>query len=193
MMEDPSAGIQSYLQTHAFKGIGPETARKLAVPETYNIFEDLSRPAEEISDAYGINAATATLFEMAWAKTSKTRDIQIMLRQLGLGNAVVKQIRETLGSNVIEEILSNPYQLVRKIKYFTFEDAENIVTGLNLDLSSDQRIISLNFLYLWSLASASRPKPLCLGLTDFIIKGNLYLLQASETKSTHSLESSCKL
>jgi exodeoxyribonuclease V alpha subunit len=142
MMEDPSAGIQSYLQTHAFKGVGPETAKKLAVPETYNIFEDLSRPAKEISVAYGINASTATLFEMAWAKTSKTRDIQIMLRQLGLGNAVVKQIRETLGNDVIEEILSNPYELVRKIKYFTFEDAENIVASLNLDLSSDQRIIS---------------------------------------------------
>ena len=151
MMEEPSAGIQSYLQTHAFKGIGPETARKLAVPETYNVFEDLSRPAEEISVAYGINASTATLFETAWAKTSKTRDIQIMLRQLGLGNAVVKQIRETLGNDVIEEILSNPYELVKKIKYFTFEDAENIVAGLNLDLSSDQRIISAMELCLYRI------------------------------------------
>lgn len=151
MMEAPSAGIQSYLQTLAFKGIGPETAKKLAVPETDNIFQDLSRPATEISDAYGINAAAATQFEMAWAKTSKTRDIQIMLRQFGLGNAVVKQIRETLGGDVIEEILSNPYELVRKIKYFTFEDAENIVAGLNLDLSSDQRIVSAMELCLYRI------------------------------------------
>ena len=151
MMEAPTAGIQSYLQTLAFKGIGPETARKLAIPETENIFEDLSRPGKEISDAYGINAATATLFEDAWAKSSKTRDIQIMLRQLGLGNAVVKQIRETLGNDIIDEILSNPYQLVRKITYFTFEDAENIVAGLNLDLSSDQRIISAMELCLYRI------------------------------------------
>jgi len=151
MMEEPSAGIQSYLQTHAFKGIGPETAKKLAIPETENIFEDLSRPGKEISDAYGINTATATLFEMAWAKTSKTRDIQIMLRQFGLGNAVVKQIRETLGNDVIEQIQSNPYELVKKIKYFTFEDAENIVAGLNLDLSSDQRIISAMELCLYRI------------------------------------------
>ena len=88
----PTNGIRSYLETYAFKGIGPETAKKLAVPETENIYADLSRPSEVLSSKYGINAEVAAKFEKAWAKTIETRDLQIMLRQLGLGNAVVKQI-----------------------------------------------------------------------------------------------------
>ncbi|MEE2745854.1 MAG: AAA family ATPase, partial [Pseudomonadota bacterium] len=142
MTTPPTKGIQSYLETKAFRGIGRETAKKLSIPLTNNIFEDLSLPYKEISNKHGISEAIAKTFEKAWAKTKETHALEIMLRQFGITDKTVNQIIELFGNSIIPQILLNPFELVRKVPNFNFEDAENIINSLSLDLSSDQRIIS---------------------------------------------------
>ena len=142
MREAPIEGIRSYLETYAFKGIGKETAKKLTREHGINVLSTLSGSAREISENYGIPLKTARSFEKAWKKTEDTRLLQILLRQLGLKNAACKHVVETYGNKILVWFLKDPFELVRDIPYFYFEDAQKIADMLMLDLPRDRKIIA---------------------------------------------------
>ena len=142
LQEAPVEGVRSYLETYAFKGIGKETAKKLTSEQGPNVLSDLSGSAREISENYGIPLKIARSFEKAWKTKENTRLLQILLRQLGLGNAACKHVMETYGNQILERFLKDPFELVRDIPYFHFEDAQKVVNTLMLDLPRDRKIIA---------------------------------------------------
>jgi exodeoxyribonuclease V alpha subunit len=142
LKRSPLKGVRSYLETYAFKGIGKETAKKFADPSSANIFGDLSRSPEEISSAIGIPSASAKAFKKAWIGAHGSRELHILLRDLGIGHAASNQIIKEYGNLIIHQILSDPFHMVRHVKYFSFEDAQRIVEDLKLDLPEDHKIAS---------------------------------------------------
>jgi len=138
----PKKGLQSFLSTGIFKGIGPETAKTLIKNSSDEIYKDLFLPTQELKKKFEVSENIATALEHGWRQTENTRNFEILLRELGFSNPAIKSSAEKIGNKIIEKILANPYQLVRDVSFFNFSDAEQIVKHLNLDVSNKDRIIS---------------------------------------------------
>lgn len=138
--EAPLDGIRSYLATYAFKGIGSKTADSLLSNFQGDVFMHLSQPPKAIAEQCNIPRKAAEAFCDAWAATANTRNLQILLRQLGFGNAACREAIDKYGADVIERLLEDPYALVGELRYFSFDDASNAITAIGLEQQSDQRL-----------------------------------------------------
>lgn len=140
LKEPPLLGLQSYLETPAFPGIGPETAKKLIAGASTEIFSHLSGSPQNLAKQCGISLEIAEKFSELWQKREKTRHLQILIRQLGFKNAAAREVVERFGNQIIEKLLDDPFLLVRDLRYFSFDDASRVSMLLGGDTSDTRRL-----------------------------------------------------
>ncbi len=142
----PIIGIQSFLESYYFKGIGKEIAKKLISSSDRNIFEILTLPAHQISKQISIPITIAKNLSKTWNQLSSSRALHILLRELGLNHNVSNQILKNHGNKIISYFLSDPYQLVDLIPQFSFKIANTVVKKLRLKLPEEYKIAAaMNF------------------------------------------------
>ena len=133
-------GLQSYLETPAFPGIGPETAKKLIAGASTEIFSHLSNGPQNLANKCGISLEIAEKFSALWQKREKTRFLQILVRQLGFKNSAAREVIDRFGNHIIEKLLEDPFMLVRDLKFFSFDDASRVSILLGGDTSETKKV-----------------------------------------------------
>ena len=92
----PLEGIISYIQTYPFKGIGKEIAKVIAQSDLSELFLKNKLDINYLMISCGLSEFKATNFVKVWNKSTDHRVLQILLRELGVGNAASNEIVEKL-------------------------------------------------------------------------------------------------
>ena len=137
----PLEGIISYIQTYPFKGIGKETAKVIAQSDLSELFSNNKLDINYLMISCGLSEFRAINFIKVWNKSVDHRVLQILLRELGVGNAASNEIVEKHKERALELII-NPYKLL-DISYFTLLNVDLIVQKLQLKISLEEKIIGI--------------------------------------------------
>ena len=142
LADPPSLGMRRFLGSRYFRGIGPETARKIVDLDKANPFSAMSKDADQIAKEIGLTRKVASDFLDSWKKNSGISNLKILLLELEFGAMAISAISNEFGAQIIRKMLADPYRLVRELPRFVFEDVERLIRKINLELTDDYRMAS---------------------------------------------------
>ncbi len=134
------AGIQRYLASGLVKGIGSEMARRLVAhfgPDTLKIID---HTPERLKEVPGIGNKRLQQITQDWQEHKGARELLVTLQGLGVGMAHATKIYKQYGSQAMEVVTGNPYQLALDIQGLGFATADRLASTLNLDPQAPARL-----------------------------------------------------
>ena len=132
-------GLERYLGSGAFPGIGPDVARRLVAHFGADTLRALEEGEGRLREVDGIGEKrAATLAETFRDGTARHR-VLAELRGLGLNGAQGRVTYELLGPGAIERLRQDPYALIGKVRGYGFESAERVARAVGLSLTGPER------------------------------------------------------
>lgn len=132
-------GLERYLGSGAFPGIGPDVARKLVAHFGEGTLQALESGGEEIRQVEGIGPKrAATLLEVFQEGAARHR-VMAELRGFGLGGPQAKRVYEHWGPGAVERVRKDPYLLIGEVRGIGFETAEKIGRAVGIPPGSEVR------------------------------------------------------
>src|SRR5579875_1354456 len=109
-------GIEKYLGSGMIRGIGPVYAQKLVRAFGAAVFDLIEQEPARLREVTGIGPKRADRIIAGWAEQKVIREIMLFLHANGVGTSRAVRIYKTYGSEAVQVITDNPYQLARDIR-----------------------------------------------------------------------------
>lgn len=132
--------LYNYLAAGAVKGIGPATAQKIIEKFGENAFDVLENAPEKLATIKGISLEKAEKMQESFKKQFAVRNIMIALETYGMSPRECIAAFEAFGSNAVERVTKNPFELCDADTGIGFERAEAIADALPNPPESDFRV-----------------------------------------------------
>ncbi len=123
-------GIERFLATDHFKGIGPKTAQALIKKFKERLPEIIENTPSELKKIKGITSEKVELIHQSWMKAKSIRDEMIALQGLGLTPHLSQKIIEQYPGKALDTIRNNPYQLAADLWGVGFVKADEIAKDI---------------------------------------------------------------
>lgn len=132
--------LYNYLAAGAVKGIGPATAQKIIEKFGENAFDVLENEPKKLATIKGISLEKAEKMQASFKKQFAVRNIMIALETYGMSPRECIAAYEAFGSNAVERVTKNPFELCDADTGIGFERAEAIADALPNPPESDFRV-----------------------------------------------------
>ncbi|MGN0562603.1 MAG: ATP-dependent RecD-like DNA helicase [Candidatus Fimenecus sp.] len=132
--------LYNYLAAGAVKGIGPATAQKIIEKFGENAFDILENEPKKLATIKGISLEKAEKMQASFKKQFAVRNIMIALETYGMSPRECIAAFEAFGSNAVERVTKNPFELCDADTGIGFERAEAIADALPNPPESDFRV-----------------------------------------------------
>lgn len=132
--------FKKYLSKGNLYGIGPILAEKIINEfknDTLDVFEN---NIERLLKIEGISKKKIERIKEEWKKDEKLREGKIFLKKLNIPDHLIKKITEIYEEQTIDNIKSNPYELISLIDGFSFNQADSIAMKLRIPKDHPDRI-----------------------------------------------------
>lgn len=140
IMPTSKIGIEKYLASGLFKGIGPATARKIVDRFGENTLKIMDKEPEKLGEIKGISSNKICNIVKSYSETEKIRGLMLKLKPYNISDKKIIKIYKTYGDKSMEIIISNPYRLCDDIEGIGFEIADRIARACNIGPNDDFRI-----------------------------------------------------
>jgi exodeoxyribonuclease V alpha subunit len=133
------AGIEAYLADTVY-GVGPASARLI-----YRHFGDdtmaiLDEDPGRIREVKGLKRNLADNLIKVWDEGRAQRGAMVALQGYGISARAAHAITNTYGTQALQMLKDNPYQIIRDIRGFGFKRADSIALQLGIPRDSRFRI-----------------------------------------------------
>lgn len=135
-----SAAILKYLSSHAIKGIGAATAKKIVDAFGDKTLEIMENSPEELTKIKGITLERAKAVSEELKRTFGFRELMIYLQKYDIKPEEAVKIWKHLGVNAEKVIEENPYVLCEDNIGISFQRADQIAASQEKEISSVFRI-----------------------------------------------------
>ncbi|MBW1986706.1 MAG: ATP-dependent RecD-like DNA helicase [Deltaproteobacteria bacterium] len=135
-----ATGIQKYLASGFIHGIGPELARRLVKHFGDQTLEVIDNAPQRLQEVEGIGSKRAAQIQAAWETQKDIREVMLFLQEHGVGVAYATKIYKQYGSQAIQVVSANPYQLATDVYGIGFLTADRLAARLNIDRQSPLRL-----------------------------------------------------
>ena len=132
--------LYNYLASGAVKGIGPATAQKIIEKFGENAFDVLENEPKKLATIKGISLEKAEKMQESFKKQFAVRNIMIALETYGMSPRECIAAYEAFGSNAVERVTKNPFELCDADTGIGFERAEAIADALPNPPESEFRV-----------------------------------------------------
>lgn len=122
--------LYNYLAAGAVKGIGPVTAEKIVKKFGERAFDVLENEPEQLATIKGISLEKAEKIQENFKKQFAVRNIMMSLETYGMSPRECIAAFNAFGSNAVERVLKNPFDLCEAQAGIGFERAEAIAEAL---------------------------------------------------------------
>lgn len=129
-------GLQQYLASGAFSGIGADMAKRLVDHFGEHTLEALEGGPRTLQAVDGIGPKRAAVLAEAFADGRDRHRVLAELRGLGLRPAQTQKLYERWGPAAIERVRKDPYALIGSLRGIGFETAERIAGQLGIPTDS---------------------------------------------------------
>jgi exodeoxyribonuclease V alpha subunit len=133
-------GIEKYLGSGMFRGIGPAYAKKLVRAFGEKVFDTIEAEPDRLREVTGIGPVRAKRITDAWAEQKVVREIMMFLHQNGVGTARAVRIYKTYGLDAVQVMTENPYRLTRDVRGVGFKTADAIAMKLGIEKTAMIRL-----------------------------------------------------
>lgn len=140
ILPDDTVGIEAYLSSKLFKGIGPATAKKIVNKFGKNTLEVIDKTPEKLSEIKGISKKSIESLKESWVKNKEYQDVMIFLKKYGITNHMAMKIYKKYGSDTVDFINRNPYRLINDIDGIGFLTCDKIALSMGYAYDSNERI-----------------------------------------------------
>ncbi len=122
--------LYNYLAAGAVKGIGPVMAEKIVRKFGERAFDVLENEPEQLATIKGISMEKAEKIQENFKKQFAVRNIMMSLETYGMSPRECIAAFNAFGSNAVERVLKNPFDLCEAQAGIGFERAEAIAEAL---------------------------------------------------------------
>ncbi|MDP6850538.1 MAG: ATP-dependent RecD-like DNA helicase, partial [Planctomycetota bacterium] len=152
-------GLERYLGSGAFFGIGPEMARRLVAHFGDKTLDALEKGARELRKVKGVGPKRAEALAENFQEGRDQHRVLAELRGLGLSGAQAKKAYDQWAAGTVERIRKDPWGLIGVLERVGFHTAEKMAEqiGLPKDCPERARGVILHF-----LREATREGHVCL-------------------------------
>jgi exodeoxyribonuclease V alpha subunit len=137
--EADRSGVVAFLVAYT-KHLGPARASEAVARFGDRIFEVLSDDPEQLCVIRGITPSRARAIGESFARVADVADIDSWLRQIGLGRADARRVREQYGDDAARLVRENPYRLADDIAGIGFLTADSLRRRLGIAPTSPFRL-----------------------------------------------------
>ena len=133
-------GIEKYLGSGLFKGIGATYAKKIVSHFKEKTLDTLNNSPESLRSVPGIGKKRLKKFIQSWQEQVYVRDVMIFLRGIGMGASLAQKIYRSYGNESIQLLQENPYRLSQDLFGVGFKTADKLAQELGIARDSSERI-----------------------------------------------------
>ncbi len=133
-------GIKKYLGSGLIKGIGPKFAERIVAHFGGKTLEVIDQYSARLREVDGIGEERARRIKLAWNEQKAIRDIMIFLQSYGISSSQAAKIYQHYGSDAMQVVKANPYQLARDIHGIGFKTADAIAAHMGVPADSPRRL-----------------------------------------------------
>ncbi|MGI8907234.1 MAG: SF1B family DNA helicase RecD2 [Candidatus Sumerlaeaceae bacterium] len=133
------AAIEKYLGSGLIKGIGKTYAKRLVSHFGTEIFDVIEDNPERLGEVDGIGKKRREQITSGWAEHRSIRDLMMFLQQYGLPQGFAPRIYKQYGSDALDQIKRNPYQLALDVRGIGFKSADAIAQKIGIPVESIER------------------------------------------------------
>ncbi|MEH6648068.1 SF1B family DNA helicase RecD2 [Sulfitobacter sp.] len=133
-------GIEKYLGSGMIRGIGAVYAKRLVKMFGKDVFDIIEATPERLREVEGIGPKRADKITLGWADQKVIREIMVFLHQHGVGTARAVRIFKTYGTDAVQVMSENPYQLAKDIRGIGFRTADMIAEKLGIEKTAMIRV-----------------------------------------------------
>ena len=134
-------GIEGFLSSGAFPGIGPKTAEKIYQSFGEKTLDILSKDPNQLLKIKSINLKKLKDFKEAWEQHHGSMEVMTFLHGIGISQAFAARIYTHFGMNCIPRIKKNPYELT-EVNGIGFLSADTYARELGFSENSPERAMS---------------------------------------------------
>ncbi len=132
--------IEKYLGSGMVKGVGPVTAKRIVNKYGEESLDIIEQHPRKLLNVQGIGEKTLAKITKAWADQREVKNIMLFLQSHGVSPAYAVKIYKTYGSQAIEIVERNPYQLASDIWGIGFKSADKIARAIGIAEDDPRRI-----------------------------------------------------
>ncbi|MCE5319084.1 MAG: ATP-dependent RecD-like DNA helicase [Parachlamydia sp.] len=133
-------GIRKYLGSGLIKGIGPIYAKRIVDAFGKDTLAIIDTYPDRLSEIPGIGRKRIDLIRACWEEQKVVRDVMVFLQSHGVSPAYAQKIYKIYGSQCINKVRENPYNLAKDVFGIGFKSADAIASRLGIAKESPQRI-----------------------------------------------------
>ena len=133
-------GIESYLCSGLFKGIGPKMASLIVKTFGYETLNIIENDINRLVEIKGISKKKVESIATSYYQAKKYENLMILLSPYGVSTNKIVRIIEKYGDNAEEILKENPYRLCKDIDGFGFLTADAFGLALNHNYKNIERI-----------------------------------------------------
>jgi exodeoxyribonuclease V alpha subunit len=133
-------GIRKYLGSGLIKGIGPVMAKRIVTRFGKETLEVIENAPERLAEIQGIGEKRIAMIKAAWAEQKEIRAVMMFLQSHNVSAGYATKIFKQYGSDAIEVVSENPYQLAADIFGIGFLTADRIASSLGFEKDSRLRL-----------------------------------------------------
>ncbi len=146
--EAPLKGLQAYLSSVKFKGVGAVTSRDLIANHKAGTLRTLGGSPEFIETELDVKDDVAKSLKAGWVAKPDENIFSIIMNEMGLLEMQIKEITKTLGADIIAVLNTDPFSLVKALPRFNFQNVDRICRRLHIELNEEQLIVAATDYYL---------------------------------------------
>ncbi|ACY18225.1 ATP-dependent RecD-like DNA helicase [Haliangium ochraceum] len=139
-MPETIAGLERYLGSGEFRGIGPELAKRIVEHFGLEALSVIEKAPKRLQEVDGIGAARAEKIAEAWTAQRDVHDVMVFLRGYGVTASQAARIHKRYGNRAEAIVRENPYRLALDIWGIGFKTADSIAQNLGMARDAPERL-----------------------------------------------------
>jgi exodeoxyribonuclease V alpha subunit len=134
------AGIEKFLGSKAFSGIGPSLAKRIVEKFGTDTLEVIEKSPQRLTEVIGIGGARAATIAKVFADQRDIQDVMVFLYGVGVSGAFAARIVRKYGKDAVRIVKQNPYRLAHEVWGIGFRTADSIAEKLGIARDAPQRL-----------------------------------------------------
>ena len=133
-------GIERYLGSGLFRGIGPELAHRIVQYFKDQTLEIIENEPERLQEVPGIGRDRMEKIVQAWETEQAVNAIMLFLHSLDVSTNLAVKIYKTYGKQALQIVREDPYRLEQDLYGVGFHTADRIARSLGLPEDHPSRL-----------------------------------------------------
>ncbi len=142
IIPDTKEGVEAYLCSGLFKGIGKSTAKIIVAKFGARSIDVIENFPDELLTIKGIGKKKLADIKESWEQQKGIKDVMMFLQQNGVSTNLAVKIFKIYGDKSVERLRENPYRLSDALWGVGFKTADRIAMSIGIERDSEMRVSS---------------------------------------------------